>query len=159
MVKAAKKYGLESHGYSLDIPAMKDIKFPAIIFWQFMHFVVLEGFKGGNAYINDPAVGRRIVPFEDFDSSFTGVILTFEKTKDFVPSGKKPIIWTLIKERLNGTKTIISYLVLLGLFMLVPGLVLPAYSRFFIDTILINKMTGFLKPLLFAMGQLLRCKR
>ena len=152
IILAARRLGLEANGYKRDIDGLKDAMLPAIIFWDFNHFVVLEGFKGGKAYINDPASGRRTVTYDEFDSSYTGVILEFSKGENFAKQGKKPSIFTALRRRVEGMESVLLYVVLLGLFLLVPGFVVPAFSRFFVDSILVAKLNGFLKPLLIAMG-------
>ncbi len=152
IVLAARRLGLEANGYKRDIDGLKDATLPAIIFWDFNHFVVLEGFKGGKAYINDPGSGRRTVSYDEFDSSYTGVILEFSKDENFAKQGKKPSIFTALRRRVEGMESVLLYVVLLGLFLLVPGFVVPAFSRFFVDSILVAKLNGFLKPLLIAMG-------
>ncbi|MCR5045820.1 MAG: ATP-binding cassette domain-containing protein, partial [Treponema sp.] len=152
IILAARRLGLEANGYKREIESLKNTIFPAIIFWDFNHFVVLEGFKGNKAYINDPASGRRTVSYDEFDSSYTGVILEFSKSDSFVKQGKKPSIFTSLARRVKGMRRILLYVILVGLFLLAPGFVIPAFSRFFVDTILVSKLTGFLKPLLIAMG-------
>ena len=152
IVLAARRLGLEANGYKREIESLKNTIFPAIIFWDFNHFVVLEGFKGNKAYINDPASGRRTVSYDEFDSSYTGVILEFSKSDSFQKQGKKPSIFTSLARRVKGMETILLYVILVGLFLVAPGFVIPAFSRFFVDTILVSKLTGFLKPLLIAMG-------
>ena len=152
IVMAARRFGLDANGYKRDIDSLQKASLPAIIFWDFNHFVVLEGFKGNKAYINDPASGRRAVSYDEFDTSYTGVILEFSKTENFERQGKKPSIFTALRRRVQGMKSVLLYVILLGLFLLIPGFVVPAFSRFFIDTILVAKLSGFLKPLLIAMG-------
>ena len=152
IILAARRLGLNAEGYKRNIDALSETTFPAIIFWNFNHFVVLEGFKGGKAYINDPASGRRVVSYEEFDSSYTGVILEFSKGENFVKQGKKQNIFSFLKKRIDGFKSILLYIILVGLFLLIPGFVTPSFSRFFVDYILVNNLTGFLKPLLIAMG-------
>lgn len=151
ILRAARKLGLEAVGYRKDLEALVDVRFPAIIFWNFNHFVVLEGIVGGKVFLNDPASGRRVVPWEEFDLSYTGVILEFKLTEDFVPSGQKPSIRVQLGRRAKGSETVLAYVVIAGLLLIVPGLVIPAFSQFFVDKILINGMTGFFKPLVFAM--------
>lgn len=152
IILAARRLGLNADGYKREIEDLKDMVFPAIIFWEFNHFVVLEGFKGDKAYINDPASGRRKVSYEDFDSSYTGIVLKFSKSESFAAQGKKPSLFSMLARRIRGMKRVILYVILTGLFLVVPGFVIPAFSRFFVDTILVAKLTGFLKPLLIAMG-------
>ena len=151
VVKAARRFGLNADGYRKEMAGLKSTVFPAIIFWNFNHFVVLEGFKGDKAYINDPASGKRTISYEEFDSSYTGVVLEFSKNETYKKEGHKPSIIPSLKKRMAGMKNIVAYVILLGLFLLVPGFVIPAFSRFFVDNILVGGMTGFLKPLLIAM--------
>ena len=73
---AARNYGFEAEGFRCELEALRtDILYPCIIHWNFNHFVVLDGFKGKYAYINDPARGEVKVSLEDFDRSFTGICL------------------------------------------------------------------------------------
>ena len=84
IMRCAKRYGLNCRGFRKEPAALRELKTPCIIHWNFNHFVVFEGFKGKYAYINDPAMGRRKLTFEELDDCFTGVVLTFEKTDSFV---------------------------------------------------------------------------
>lgn len=152
IIKAARKFGLDGAGYKCEIDQLKEMTLPAIMFWNFNHFVVFEGFKGKRAVINDPASGRRFVDPEEFDESYTGVILTFEKTENFKEEGEKPSVFGRLKKRLHGLGPILSFLSFLSFALFIPGFVFPAYSRFFIDTILVNNSMNLLKPLLVAMA-------
>ena len=87
---AGVNYGFEVKGYRAEIETLKtECTYPCIIHWDFKHFVVLDGFKGNKAVINDPARGVVQVPIEEFDKLFTGLVLLFEPSADFVPSGKR----------------------------------------------------------------------
>ncbi|MCR5724420.1 MAG: NHLP family bacteriocin export ABC transporter peptidase/permease/ATPase subunit [Treponema sp.] len=152
IVLAAERLGLNADGYRRDIDKRSETKFPAIIFWNFNHFVVLEGFKGDKAYLNDPASGKRTVSYSEFDASFTGVVLEFSPSESFVKQGKKASIIPALKKRIAGAYSVLLYVILIGLFLLVPGFVIPSFSRFFVDTILVGGMNSFIKPLLIAMG-------
>ena len=152
MLKAAQRYGLIGKGFKMEVNDLRKVKGPAIIFWNFNHFVVFERFKGNKVYLNDPAVGRRIVTLQEFDESFTGVVLTFEKGKNFAPGGTKPRIWHRLKKRLTGLKSIFTFLGFLSFLFLIPGFVYPTFSRFFIDEILVKNSLNLLKPLLVIMA-------
>ena len=113
---------------------------------------MLNGFKKDKAVLNDPARGRVEVSLEEFDESFTGVVLCFEKTEAFVPSGKPRSVWEFAKNRLRGTGTAFAFVVLTGLLITGIGLVLPMFSRIFMDRILGGKNPEWLGPLLGALA-------
>ena len=152
LIKAAKRYGLEAKGFKMEVDVLRELKAPAIIFWNFNHFVVFEKFKRHSVVINDPAVGRRSVDFDEFDESFTGVVLTFFPGENFVPSGEKPKVWNRLKKRLGGLGSIFTFLGFLSFLYFIPGFIYPTFSRFFIDEILVKDSINLLKPLLVVMA-------
>lgn len=152
ILKAARRYGFQAKGFRKEPQDLKTMPLPAIIHWNFNHFVVLEGFGKDEVYINDPAAGPRTIATEEFDMAFTGVILTFERGPDFQPSGKKTSFIASLRKWLSGSRAAIVYLILIGLIMVVPGLLVPAFSKIFIDDILLGGKEDWLKPLLWAMG-------
>ena len=69
ILKAARSYGLAAKGYRYEPNDLRrDGKFPCIIHWNFNHFVVLDGFRGNKAILNDPAKGKYAVPMKTFSS-------------------------------------------------------------------------------------------
>ena len=158
MMRAAKRHGLGCKGFRKEPDALREIETPCIIHWNFNHFVVFEGFKGKYAYINDPAVGRRKLTFEELDESFTGVVLTFTLTDSFKKEKKKNTTWSLIKARLKGQYGVLFKLFYIGLLLVFPGLVLPVLSQMFIDDVLIGGYTDWLTKILVFMGFLLALK-
>jgi ABC-type bacteriocin/lantibiotic exporter with double-glycine peptidase domain len=152
VVKAARSYGLIAKGYRKEPADLKEMRLPAIIHWNFNHFLVLEGFGKGKVYLNDPGSGPRIITEEEFDQSFTGIVLTFEPGPDFVKSGTKPSILSALKKRLEGSHAALTFVILVGLLLVVPGLVIPVFSRIFVDDILLGGRENWLIPLLLGMG-------
>jgi len=88
VVKAARNYGLEAQGYRMEPEMLREITLPAILHWNFNHFVVLNGFTRNGAYINDPGRGTMHIPFDELDRAFTGIVLQFEPGEEFIPEGK-----------------------------------------------------------------------
>ncbi len=149
VLKAARFYGMDAKGYRYEPEKLREQgKFPCIIHWNFNHFVVLDGFKGGKAYLNDPAKGAYSVPMSVFDDSFTGICMLFEPTDTFTPSGKPKSILSFAAKRLKGTGAAMAFTVLTGIVAALMGLVQPAFSRVFLDRLLTGKdlawTTGFL---------------
>ena len=158
IMRAAKKYGLECHGYRKEPEALRDIQTPCIIHWNFNHFVVFEGFKGENAYLNDPAVGRRKLTWEELDEGFTGVVLTFALTDAFQKEKKKRTSFSFIKARLKGQYKVLFKLFYVGLLLVFPGLVLPVLSQVFMDDVLVGGYTDWITRILVFMGCLIALK-
>lgn len=152
MLKAARRYGLIAKGYKRDPASLKTIQGPAILHWNFNHFLVLEGFRNGQVYLNDPAVGPRVVSEKELDEAFTGVVLTFEPGPDFEPGGRKRTLTASLKPRLRGSETALGYVVLAGLILVIPGLVAAVFSKVFIDSVLVGGNADWLRPLLLFMG-------
>lgn len=103
VMKAARSYGLEAKGFRLGVEAVKGLTaFPCIIHWNLNHFVVLCGFRGNRAYINDPARGNLRVTMDEFDKAFTGIVMAFAPTERFEPDGKRTSTLSFARKRLFG---------------------------------------------------------
>jgi NHLM bacteriocin system ABC transporter peptidase/ATP-binding protein len=151
VVKAARTYGLKAEGFRMEPPALRDITFPAIIHWNFNHFVVLNGFRKNRAVLNDPARGTVEVEAEEFDKSFTGIVLRFEKTEAFLPEGKPRSVWGFAGKRLRGTGDAFAFVILTGVLTAAIGMVTPLFSKVFMDNILSGKNPEWLTPFITAM--------
>ena len=153
VLKAARKYGLIAKGYKYDsLEKIYALKFPVILFWNFNHFVVLEGFRRGKVFLNDPAQGPRTISLEELDGSYSGVVLTFEPGPDFKKGGAAPSMAPALLRRLRGSESALLYAILAGLFLVIPGLVIPTFSRVFIDEYLVKDQAWLLNYLFVAMG-------
>ncbi len=149
---AGQHYGLNAHGYRMEPEGLKETgTFPCIIHWEFNHFVVLDGFKNGKAVLNDPARGIVRVPMEQFDESFTGLVLTFEPGEGFVPSGKCRSTLEFARKRLTGAAPAVVFVVLTSVITYLFGVINPVLSRIFFDRLLTGKAPSWLYPFLMVM--------
>ncbi len=153
VLKAARKYGLTAKGFKHDqVEKLYGISLPAILHWNFNHFLVLEGFAGGKVCLNDPATGPRVVTLEELDGSFSGVVLTFEPSAAFQKGGSSRSMLAALRRRLGGNEAALAFVVWCGLFLVVPGLVVPTFARFFVDEYLVGQRENLIRPLLVWMG-------
>ncbi len=152
IVRAARRFGLEAKGYRFDTDRLAKVNLPAILHWEFNHFVVLEGFKSGYAYINDPAVGHRVVPLASFRTSYTGVVLDIRPTPQFKKGGEKFRVTHAVAKKLSADKLALAFVMLVGLMMVVPSLAAPVFNQIYIDDILTSNRTEWLFNLMLAMG-------
>ncbi len=154
VMAAAELYGLVGSGYKMEIEGFADTKFPCIVFWNFNHFLVLEGFSRDRTkvYLNDPASGRRTIAMEEFDKSFSGIVLTFEPGPEFERGGSPPSVYAGLATRVKGMKIAVTFVILAGLGLVIPGLAIPTFTKVFIDDVLIDGSKAWLGPLLAGMA-------
>ncbi len=155
ILRAARSYGLEAKGYRYEPETLKEQgRFPCIIHWNFNHFVVLNGFKGDQAVLNDPARGTYPVSMEIFDKSFTGVCLMMEPGAGFVPGGKPKSVLEFAGRRLKGAGTAVAFLVLTTLISTLMGMINPVFSRIFLDRLLTGRNPDWLLPFVLGLAGL-----
>ena len=147
VMKAARSYGLEAKGYRMGLEAVKGISaFPCIIHWNLNHFVVLCGFRGNHACINDPARGSVKVTMDEFDKAFTGIVMVFAPTENFEPDGKRTSTLAFARKRLSGAGAAMVFVMLTSIIGYVFTILNPAFSRFFMDRLLTGENSELLTP-------------
>lgn len=151
VIKAARARGCEAHGYRWPPDIIREAEYPLIIHWEFNHFVVLEGVKGDVVYLNDPAMGRRTVPWEEFRTSYTGVSLDVRPGEGFVREGHRYNVFADIFRKLLADRVAAAFVLILGLCMIIPGLAAPVFQQIFIDDILTRKHPDWMFSLCVGM--------
>jgi ATP-binding cassette subfamily C protein len=151
VVAAAKTYGLDAKGFKKGLESLMALRPPYIVFWQFDHFFVVEGFSKERVYVNDPAVGRRSISLEEFNQGYTGIVLVMEPSETFVKGGKKKSVISSLKARLQGSIPAFLYCLVAGFLLVIPNLAIPVYSQVFVDNVLINHRSQWLSSLLVVM--------
>lgn len=134
--RAANYYGLECSGWFGDIRQIQKSPLPLILFWEYNHFLILEGYNRECFYLNDPAVGRRKLSQKEFHAGFTGVALQFKPGQEFQPGGIRPSIFERVPPWLRGTEGALAYAIGCGLLLTVLSLVTPASLAIFVDRVL-----------------------
>ena len=150
---AARSYGFEAQGFRCEVEAVRtSIALPCIIHWNFNHFVVLDGFRGDWAYLNDPARGEVKVSMEEFGRSFTGICLQITPGPDFKPGGKRKSTLDFARRRLVGAGAAVAFVMLSSVIGYLYGIINPIFSRFFMDRLLTGENRELLMPFLSLMA-------
>jgi NHLM bacteriocin system ABC transporter peptidase/ATP-binding protein len=152
VVKAARNYGLSARGAKLETAELRRQQLPCIVFWNFNHFLVVEGFGENRVYLNDPGCGPRRVTLEEFNKAYTGVALLIEPGPEFQPGGAKPSLINSLRPRLANAETALLFVILASLALVIPGLVVPVFTQVFVDDYLIGHLDSWVKPLLLGMA-------
>jgi NHLM bacteriocin system ABC transporter peptidase/ATP-binding protein len=151
IVRAAERYGLEAEGVRCSADEVLAGPFPVIVFWNFNHFLVVEGASRTKVYLNDPAIGPRTVTPKEFSQAFSDVALHFKRGSTFTRGGRAPGLTSRLGQRLTGYGPTMGFIAWLSLMLVVPGLMLPGAIRIFIDDVLINQFHSWVIPLLIGM--------
>ncbi|MCY4279859.1 MAG: ATP-binding cassette domain-containing protein, partial [Acidimicrobiaceae bacterium] len=152
IVAAGRAHGLHLTGWRMETEALSDLDSPAILFWEFNHFVVLEGVRGERYYLNDPANGRRSVSAQTMDRAFTGVVLRAQRSDSFTTTRRPPGIVAKLWPWLAPAKGALAFSVLAGLLAAAPVAALPVMIGVFVDRVLGGADPGWGAPLAWVMG-------
>jgi len=149
IVKIARNYNLRVRAISLQNSNFSNLPLPAIIHWEFNHFVVVERWSPKGVHIVDPAQGRRYLSPKEFDQSFTGVAITLEPGVHFDREAASPklSLRDYIFQYLKQTPTAMLEVLGTSLLILGFGLVLPLLTKFVLDEVLplkLNSLMGLL---------------
>ena len=136
IARAARRYGLEATGWRREIEELPGVSLPAILFWEFRHFVVLERIGKGRYVIVDPARGRRVVDEDGFDRAFTGVILELEPAGSFRRKAPPPGVLRRLWPWMRGFGSSLLFSLVAGLLLAVPGIAAPVLLGLFVDDVL-----------------------
>ncbi len=131
--RAADRFGVDLKGRRFPYRHLRSIRLPAILFWEFQHFCVLEGFRGSDFLINDPAQGHRVVREDEFARLYTGVAFTLEPRPDFVRGGRPPRIRDKLWPWFRPHRGLLLVALLCGLLSAVPTLAVPLLLGVFVD--------------------------
>lgn len=153
VLKVARQYGMEADAYEVsELSELTTLTTPSIVFWAFNHFIVFEGCDDHFVYVNDPAAGHCMLDKKTFSEGFTGLVLVMKPTAAFKTQGVSTNLWGMFKRRLGNTQDTLLLTIALGFALVVPGVLIPGFSRIFIDDILVKETQNWLVPFLVGMG-------
>ena len=154
IVKSARLYGLRVRAVSLNLDDFRFVSLPAIVHWEFNHFLIVERWSANRIDVIDPAAGRRRLTREEFDESFTGVAILLEPGAQFEQKAPDKALtpWSYMRSLLH-MRTVLSQIIGTSLLLQVLGLGAPLLTEVVIDRILPGKDPNMLVVL--GLGMLL----
>jgi NHLM bacteriocin system ABC transporter peptidase/ATP-binding protein len=151
LVRAARRYGLEAKGFRRELEELPHEPFPVILYWGFDHFLVVEGVNPRGLLVNDPALGRRLVSWEEADRLFTGIAIELKPTDEFVKRGHPPSALRGLAPFVAGSWHAVAYMVIAGMALAVPALAIPLISKVFLDFVIVEQQPQALSWILIAL--------
>lgn len=153
IVKAARQYGLRVRAISLKKNDFRNVEFPAIIHWEFNHFVVIERWTPRYVDLVDPALGRRRLTPEEFDAGFTGIVIMLEPGTQFERRTQAaPLsLWSYMRS-LVQMRGVMAQIIGTSLLLQILGLAAPLLTEIVVDDIIPAKSSNLL--MLLGLGML-----
>ncbi len=142
IVKAARNYGLRVRAVSLQENDLRRVSLPAIIHWEFAHFMIVERCSPTWVDVVDPAIGRRRLKSEEFWNGFTGIVIMlepgvqFDRTSSYRGSDLRSYALNYLKTAPLSLVQILGASLLLQLF----GLAVPLLMAVVVNHILPFRM-------------------
>ncbi|MER6914749.1 NHLP family bacteriocin export ABC transporter peptidase/permease/ATPase subunit [Streptomyces sp. NPDC000594] len=151
VAKAARRYGLSARGRQSPVADLGSVRLPAILYWNFEHFLVLEGL-GRRVGLNDPATGPRTVSWDEFDEAYTGILIAVEPGPGFERGGQPFSLVRTLRERWRNLGSVVPQTAILGLLVALVGIAVPALTRVFVDRVLLGSESATSVALVVAMA-------
>ena len=136
ILRASRHYGLECSGLGVRAEQLEKLPLPLIVFWQFSHFVVVEGVDGRHFHLNDPSTGRRRLTAEEFNRGYSGIALRFKRGPEFKPGGEPPGLFEQLNTLVDGSWSVLAGAIACALMLTLLALVVPASLGVFVDDVL-----------------------
>jgi len=138
IVRAARQYGMQVRAVSLPGSELRYICLPAIVHWEFDHFLVVERWSPRYVDVVDPARGRQRLTRDEFDAGFTGVIIILEpeKSRDRRRAPSRAAFRTYMRRYLRQAPGAVTQILGVSLFLLLIGLMFPLMTKVVVDQIL-----------------------
>jgi len=134
LLGAAGRLGLSGRPLRVELHALGQVRRPAVLHWDFSHFVVLTEWQGDRGVIHDPAAGRRAVTAEELSRHFTGVVLELQPNAQFTRRDEREAIHVAdLFRRVSGLGRALLVVLLLSVALEVFQLLVPIASQVIID--------------------------
>jgi len=139
LIDMADSLQLGSRPLRVELDHLARISTPAILHWNFNHFVVLKSVARDSIVIHDPAIGERRLPLEEVSNCFTGVVLELFANREFKPrksEGRMQL--SRLVGRISGLRTSLFQVFALAIFLELFTLVGPLFVQSVTDQVLTN---------------------
>jgi len=153
VVRAAQTFGLQASGRKVDDPReLELLQLPAILHWDFNHFVVLERLGPRDAFIVDPRFGRTRVSLRELGERFTGVVLVFSTAPGFRPRATQRPSLSRYRAMLGEFVPSLAQVLLASFALQLLALIAPLATQFLVDRVLAPQQQSWLWALGIGLG-------
>jgi ATP-binding cassette subfamily B protein len=152
IVRAARKFGLVAQGVRIEMDQIGELTLPAILHWDFEHFLVLERIAKGRAILVDPASGRRSIGLDEMGRHFTGVALMLTPSPSLEPRRRTRPSLSKYREIFRRSLPSLLQILLASVGLQLVGLLFPVATQILLDAVIVPHQRAFLWGLCMALA-------
>ena len=139
LIDVADTMRLAARPLRVELSALTQLRLPAIVHYDFNHFVVLTAVRRDRVELNDPARGARTLSLDEFSKHFTGVALELTPTPAFVRERRvERFSIVSVFAQARGLRAALARLVALALAFEVFALAMPWLTQLTVDEVLVS---------------------
>ncbi len=137
LMQIADSIGLAPRPLKMPLEDISNLDLPAILHWDMNHYVVVERFHKGRAYIHDPATGAKWHDQKSLSRHYTGVALELRPAPGFEPErDHRKLHLRQLWSRSSGLVRSMMQIVALSLVMQIYALATPYLLQISVDQVL-----------------------
>ena len=152
IIRAAREYGLEAQGVRAELEQLALLPLPAILHWDFDHFVVLERLQKKGVTLVDPAAGRHRVDLTELGRRFTGAALIFSPTPALAARASQRPSLAKYREVFRQNLPALTQILLATFALEMVGLVFPVANQLLLDRVVVPRQEPWLWGLALGLG-------
>jgi len=139
IMQVAGQLQLGSRPVKVELEALPRVTLPAILHWDFNHFVVLAEMRGGRAVIHDPACGQRVLTLAELSPHYTGVCLELSRLEEFQPlRDRQQVSVFQLLGRFRGMKGTLLQIFCMALALEVLTILAPFFTQLVVDNAIVS---------------------
>jgi ATP-binding cassette subfamily B protein RaxB len=153
LLDVADALGMVGRPLRLGLAETRRLRLPALLHWEFDHFVVLVKVGRRRFVVHDPAVGRRVLDPGEFGAAFTGIAVEFLAVREFTrASGRQlPSLRGLLRS-FRGLRSYLSVMLLLLVATQLLSLAPPMATQLLIDEVVLGQDRIWLRKVIFGLA-------
>jgi ATP-binding cassette subfamily B protein RaxB len=134
LIRIATHLKLATRPIKVELEDLGKLVLPAILHWDFNHFVVLTQANDRRVVVHDPARGKHIMSMEEASRHFTGVAMELAPAQDFEPKRERQTIrFGQLLGRLSGLGRAIAQIFVLAIALELFSVLSPFFMQLVVD--------------------------
>lgn len=137
LMQIATHLGLACRPLRIELGHLGQLRLPAILHWDMVHFVVLKAHKKNGIVVHDPAAGEKWFSLAEASKHLTGVVLELSPTQEFCRTDERVRLpFSVFFSGINGNTHVLVQILVLSVVIEILTLAAPFYMQLTVDEVI-----------------------